>query len=212
MLTNPNTGKFYKTGDPHSRPDLVSTFEILAAKGANEFYEGQMAEEIVKTVQEAGGVITLDDLKNYQATVYEAPAMNLSDSIMHTIDPPGGGLLLGFMMNVARNIEGIEKKPRNTEEWGLFYHRMVEVFKHAYALRSGLEDRAYGRIEQDIKKLKSDEFAKKIAKRIRDDRTFESKHYEDGVNVAILDDHGTAHMSVIDKFGNAVAVTSTINI
>lgn len=212
LLTNPKTGKFYHTGDHHNREDLAKTFKILAEKGADEFYTGKMSKAVIKAVQDAGGLLTYEDLANYKPEMYLARRMHFNSSIMYTIDPPGGGLLLGYMLNVIENIPNMMKSPQNTEEWILFYHRMVEVYKHAYALRTYLEDRNFGQIDSVIHKLTSKKFAQKIAKRIDDNKTFEPEYYQDGIDVKVVDDHGTSHMSVIDKFGNAVAATSTINV
>ncbi|XP_075221568.1 glutathione hydrolase 1 proenzyme-like [Lycorma delicatula] len=90
-------------------------------------------------------------------------------------------------------------------------HRMVEAFKYAFARRTELGDPDFVNITSFVNELTSKEYADYIRKQIRDDRTFnEASHY--GAVFYNQEDHGTAHISVVSPDGDAVSVTSTINL
>lgn len=93
----------------------------------------------------------------------------------------------------------------------------METFKYAYAKRMMLGDDKFDDVKDTISNLTSSEFISYVHKRIDDGKTFpaydpitNTSHYN--VSFYIKDDHGTAHVSVMDKWGNAAAVTTTVNL
>ncbi|XP_074601598.1 scoloptoxin SSD14-like isoform X2 [Brevipalpus obovatus] len=221
ILTNPDTEKFYREGELFKRPDLAKTFEYLAEKGAEDFYTGELAKKIVKEIKDAEGIITLKDLENYKPLIYEAREMKLPNGLtLHITNPPGGGVILGFILNVLLRLD--DKVLRNmkdpTQRHVLYYHRCVEIFKHAFASRAHLEDpfsensENSEKVKRLIERLTSDDYAQYIASKVIDSKTFSPSYYEESSKSYINEDHGTSHLSVVDQNGNAVSVTSTINL
>lgn len=210
LFTNPATGKFYEINEIMKRPDLVPTFETLAKNGVDEFYRGAMAKTLVNEIREAGGIITEQDFANYKANVYQAVNISLSNGMkLYSNDLPGSGPLLGFMLNTFLEL-GIKRNVgQSLEDSVTYYHRFVEIFKHAYAQRTRLEDRSFNRIEPQLKRLLSPEFVKTVAARINDERTYPQTYYSSLVSLA--KDQGTSHVSIVDKYGNAASASSTIN-
>lgn len=194
------------------RPDLVKTFNKLKETDVNEFYRGSMGKTLVKEIQNLGGIITEQDFADYRANFYESVNISLPNGLrLYSVDPPGSGPLLGFILNVFLRTGKLNPNVgQSLEDSTLYYHRFIETFKHAYATRTKLEDRSFGRIEETLKKLSSPEYVQSIVSKINDERTYPVNHY-DG-SVTITEDHGTSHVSVVDQYGNAAAASSTVNI
>lgn len=136
---------------------------------------------------------------------------------LHITDLPGGGVILGFLLNVLLRLDNnVLKNAKNpTQRHVLYYHRCVEIFKHAFALRAHLEDPFFEnaeKVKKLVEKLTSDDYAQHIASKIVDSRTFPTSYYNENVDILIKEDHGTSHLSVVDQHGNAVSVTSTVNL
>jgi gamma-glutamyltranspeptidase/glutathione hydrolase/leukotriene-C4 hydrolase len=100
---------------------------------------------------------------------------------------------------------------KSLQKSALFYHRLIETFKYAYSYRTLLGDYKFDDVNDVIKNLTSDEFIDNIRKSIDDTKTYSINSGRYGNTIHVVEDHGTAHVSVIDKFGNAAAVSSTIN-
>ncbi|CAG2181670.1 unnamed protein product, partial [Oppiella nova] len=116
-------------------------------------------------------------------------------------------------MNVMQRYPDLYPNSANTlNDSVLFYHRLVETYKYAFAKRSHLEDSQTSKVLEVLEQLRSNEFAHNVSAYIDDSQTFKSDsgHY-DKTPVFMSEDHGTAHASVVDSLGNAVAVTTTVN-
>jgi len=192
------------------RPEYAKTLQTIAELGADEFYSGLIGRQLIEEITAEGGIITLDDLKMYRAQLYSAEAFNLRDEYtLFSTNLTGSGILLGFILETLLNFD---IKPEISQKFSSsvqYYHHMIEAFKYAYAKRSMMEDPNFGKMDKMYLNLTSKEYAKYIASLIRDDKTFSPGHY--GVKVSMKEDHGTAHVSVVDEYGNVAAATSTIN-
>jgi gamma-glutamyltranspeptidase / glutathione hydrolase / leukotriene-C4 hydrolase len=89
------------------------------------------------------------------------------------------------------------------------YHRLIEAFKHAFAKRSYLGDSSFVNVIELTKNLTSENYINEIYKLIDDTQTFNTSYY--GPSWSGKSDSGTAHISVLDQYGNAVALTATVN-
>jgi len=211
-------GQPWKEGDVYTRPKYADTLEELAEAGDRGeknlgFYEGRVAEDMVADLQELGGVITLDDLGDYEARWVKPVQVSLEslNSTFYSVPPPGSGAILAYILNM---LDLYKIKPKDDNP--LLFHRIVETFKWAYALRTELGDGAGEEAIRDtinhlVSNLTSEEWAKDRFEQIQDDSTVnDAKHY--GAVFYTPEDHGTAHVSVIAANGDAVSVTSTVNL
>ncbi|XP_037536629.1 glutathione hydrolase 5 proenzyme-like [Nematolebias whitei] len=101
-LFSDKNGNLLKTGDIVKFEKLADTLQMIANHGAESFYTGQIAKDLIDDVQEAGGTLTLQDLKNYSATVTDAWAVPLGEYQMYIPPPPAGAVLLGLILNILK--------------------------------------------------------------------------------------------------------------
>ncbi|MEM9533055.1 MAG: gamma-glutamyltransferase [Pseudomonadota bacterium] len=179
--------------------DLGKTLRLIQRDGGPALTRGATGKAIVEAT---GGLITLEDLAGYSVSWREPLRGSYRGYEVVSMPPPSsGGLLLIQMLNM---LEGQELKALG---WGssALVHRLAETMKLAYADRAKiLGDASFDPIP--VSKLTGTEYAARQAARIRDDALVEIKPIE-----ASPDDAGTTHISVMDRFGNAVALTQTIN-
>lgn len=214
LMTNNATGQYYDQGEIFVQKELASTLKRIRDNGAKEFYGGLTGQLFINDLKAQGGKISLENLMSYEALVKKPLVFKLApDLTLFTQPPPGSGIVLSIILRVMKEL-GYYKNlnPKSTLEGaGLYYHRLVESYKFAYAQRAGLEDKPddFNRMKQLMEKLSSQQFIKEVASRIGD-KTHESYYY--GGIEYFKDDHGTAHVSVVDAEGNAAAVTSSVNL
>jgi len=187
------------------QPELANSLKAISQSGADVFYQGWIAQAIVDTVKKEGGVLSLDDLKNYKP-VWREPLLGSyrKRTIIAMPPPSSGGVALIQMLNV---LEGHRLKdiPHNSPT---YLHLLAETMKHAFA------DRAQYLGDPDFWKapltmLLSKEYASWVRGRISPARTHPPKYY--GLAHFKAEQGGTTHFSVLDSFGNAVACTLSIN-
>ncbi|CAF1347032.1 unnamed protein product, partial [Rotaria sp. Silwood1] len=210
-VKNPYTNELYGAGDIMKRPKLARTLEIIAEQGADTFYTGELADKVVKEIQDRGGIITKQDLADFDVDFQEALSVDLNSSITaYTTHAPTSGPILTFILNILQGYNVNENDLQRPTTSSLFYHRLIEAFKFAYAKRSELGDPSKINITELIHNLTSKEYANEIRSRINDDKTFGFEYY--GGTWLDKIKTGTAHLSVVGLDGDAVALTSTINL
>lgn len=203
-------GSIKPEGEKIIHSKFCQTLEIIADK-KNDFYDGSLADNLVGDIQSMGGIITKEDLLNYTARWEDPIEIELEDDIFYTVPAPGGGLLLGYILNILKYYEFKPEDMNGVQNSVKTYHRIIEAFKFAFAKRSLLGDQHFVDIKKLIANLTDEEIAEEINKQILDNTTFnDPKHY--GAVGIQKDDHGTAHISVLAPNGDAVSVTSTINL
>ena len=212
MKLFPDLGRIYmpkgeapKEGELIRQAELAQTLKAIAEQGARVFYQGWIGQAIVETVKKAGGVMTLDDLKNYQAVWREPLIGTYRNRVVITMPPPSsGGVALLQMLNVLEGYKLDEFKHNSA----FYLHLLTEAMKHAFADRAAhLGDPDF--VHVPIRKLTAKEYAAWIRNRIAPDRTRPVNFY--GYYNYDAEKGGTSHFSVIDRFGNAVACTQSVN-
>lgn len=193
-----------EVGDIIYNPDLINTLNLIAEHGIEYFYEGPIAEEIVRVIQEDGGYMSMNDLKTAMTDV-----LIIDDPVEVTYRgyklysmplPSSGGVIIGEILNILEN-EDMAALGHNTPE---SIHVIAEAMMRAYADRGQyLGDPSFGDIP--ITGLSSKEYAKTLYDQITEKATTE---LEAG-NPMPYESPSTTHMSVIDKDGNMVALTQS---
>ncbi|KAJ2460965.1 hypothetical protein GGF42_000496 [Coemansia sp. RSA 2424] len=198
-------GRLLKPGSTVRRPELADTLEDIASYGPEAFYRGRIADSLVKAVRSNGGILTTRDFESY-APVDRTPI----ETYYHgrkviTGSPPTSGSVLLHMLNVVEGYTLAMDGPTAVN-----YHRIVEAMKFGAAQRTSLGDPSFVDIAAKMSQQISKEFAGQIRANISDVQTFDVSHYDPEYD--ILNNHGTTHLSVLDRDDMAVALTSTINL
>ncbi|XP_029959888.1 gamma-glutamyltransferase 5a [Salarias fasciatus] len=205
-LFSDEKGNLLKTGDVVKFEKLADTLEVIANEGADAFYSGRIAEDLIRDIQEAGGTITLQDLESYSVTVTDAWAFPLGEYQMYIPPPPAGGIILSFILNIMKEFY-LNSESLSDDQKTLFYHRYIEAFKFANGLKKHVRDPQFSS-EKMAKQFTQDGFASRIRSLISSNTTHDPQYYNITPH---LDSMGTTHVSVLAEDGSAVSVTSTIN-
>lgn len=213
---NEKTGLLVGEGDMLKMKRLAATLRRIRDHGANDFYYGETGRLFIEDLRKQGGLMTMDDLASYRVNESRALSFKITDDLtLHTQPLPGSGLVLNIILKIMRNLGyyGRHDLGKKFEDASLYYHHLTEAFKYAYAQRSGLEDKPDdpARLEALIDKLKSEEFIQYASANI-DNWAHDDDRYLLNSREMFAQDGGTAHVSVIDSNGLAVAVTSSINL
>jgi gamma-glutamyltranspeptidase/glutathione hydrolase len=199
-------GKPFAAGDRLKQDDLAGTLAAIAAQGPRAFYEGTIAERLVAGVRAAGGIMTLDDLKNYQP-LQHAPVRSRYRGYEIVSMPPSssGGVVLIEMLNILEGYRIGALGSDSTER----LHLMAEAMQRAYADRAAfLGDPAT--VTAPLMRLMSKRYAGELRRTIDPAHATPASAIRDGA-AASREGENTTHFSVIDRFGNAVANTYTLN-
>lgn len=195
----------WKKGDTLVQKELANTLKLIAAKGMKGFYEGPTAEKIVAEMKRGGGIISANDLKNYRAKVRQPILFDFAGYKILTMPlPSSGGIGIQQMLGM------VEKYP--LQEWGFHSAKSVQVMIEAE--RRAYADRALYLGDQDfvkvpVKKLTDKKYIEERMRSFTPGIASESKNISAG-NIA-PESTETTHLCVIDKEGNAVSVTTTLN-
>nr|WP_314603772.1 gamma-glutamyltransferase [uncultured Capnocytophaga sp.] len=198
--------KGWKAGERFKYEELAQTLERIRDNGRAEFYEGETARRMVNYVQELGGILTLEDLKNYHSQWRTPITFNYKNYTISSMPlPSSGGLCLAQILKSVAPYK-IGKYPHNGEK---YIQLLVEAERRAYA------DRAYYLGDPDFVKvptetLLSPEYLKERMSSFSWDKASKSSEIAHGKVVGYESDE-TTHYSIVDAQGNAVAVTTTLN-
>jgi gamma-glutamyltranspeptidase/glutathione hydrolase len=201
-------------GELWRRPDLAATLGKLRTGGADALYKGALANEIVKAVRAAGGVMDAADLAGYTATDRAPLSTDYRGLRVYSMPPPssGGVALIETLGILAAHYPTEADLQRDGRESSAYLHILAEAFKHGFADRARfLGDTDF--VPVDLAHLTSPAYQGELARRIKPDGVLPRDAYGTlGAPPAPRHDGGTTHLSVIDADGNAVALTSTVNL
>lgn len=211
ILAFPATAEIYlsdmlplETGAVLKNEDLAQSLEKIAAAGPEIFYEGDLANAIVQEVKQQGGIFELDDMKAYRA-MFRAPVKGAyrGYDIISAAPVTGGGTHLIELLNLMEGYD-VQKLGHNSAP---YIHRLTEAMKLIFA------DKSLNAADPDFYDIPADTFtSKSYADRLRAriDTTRARFDYVPPVLIR-LESGSTSHLSVVDKDGNIVALTQSIN-
>lgn len=194
-----------KVGELFKQPEMAQTLERIADKGVSEFYQGKTADLLVAQMQADKGLITKEDLKDYKAVWREPMAVSWRGNVVYTAPPPSSGgvalaQLLGIKEDRAADFKGVA---HNSAQ---YIHLLAEIEKRVFADRADyLGDPAFTKVPVD--KLVAKDYLAKRAAQVNPNAISETDKVKPG-----LEPHQTTHFSIVDKQGNAVSNTYTLNL
>ena len=196
-------GKVRQVGEVLKQPELAATLQQLIPEG-DAFYQGEIAKKIVTASEANGGILSLDDFATYEVSEYEPISCDYRGYRVISSPPPGGGTTLCQMLTILSGYDLQQSGWRTTES----LHHILSSMLFAFSDRNSyLGDPDF--VDNPVERLLSSEYAEFIRQQIPANRAippeqvYDSEVQSEGTN--------TTHYSVIDKEGNAVAVTYTIN-
>ncbi|MCS6884069.1 MAG: gamma-glutamyltransferase [Acidobacteriota bacterium] len=197
-------GNFYREGELLKQPELAATLRRLQ-RNPRDFYEGETAKLIIEEMRRGKGIISAEDLKNYRPKERKPLIGTYRGYEIITVPPPSsGGILLLEMLNMLERYD-ISSLGHNSSRK---YHLLIEVMKRAFADRAmHLGDADFAPVP--VEKLISKNYALELSKNITDSATPSLQLQT--VSFIQSESEDTTHFSIIDRFGNAVANTYTLN-
>ncbi len=198
IFTRPNG---FSKGDILVQKNLASTLERIKQNGKEEFYSGVTANKIANFFQINGGILSLIDLNEYEIRILKPVCGNYRNYEICSMAPPSsGGIALVQMLNILENVD-LRKLGHNSKE---YLKILISAMDYAYNDRAKfLGDPEFFNVPQDL--LISKKYADEIYYQIQ------KKKLPPKVNVKITEGEETTHFSIVDKWGNAVSNTYTLN-
>ena len=198
-------GEAYNVGDKLVQPELANTLRLISEKGEDGFYKGPVAAAIVASSQAGKGIISQADLDQYKTRELKPIECNYRGYGVVSAPPPSsGGVIICEMLNV---LEGYPLKDLGFRS-AQAVHYQVEAMRHAYVDRNSyLGDPDF--VSNPLDRLLDKAYAAKIRAVIDPAKAGVSQAIKPGV--APHEGTNTTHYSIVDKWGNAVAVTYTLN-
>ncbi len=194
----------YEEGDVITNPGLAKALQKIVDEGRDGFYKGEVAEALVQTIQKYGGVMTLEDLANYEVQVHEPVTSTYRGyKIISSPPPSSGGTHLIEILNILENFD-VGSLEVNSPE---YIHLFAEAFKLSYADRAQYMADTNFVPDVPLTGLTSKEYAKERAALIDLDQ---AQEFYCG-DPTLYEHTDTTHYSVADVDGNCVAITKTIN-
>ena len=198
--------KVWKAGDTIKYIQLAKTLERIRDNGRDEFYKGKTADLLVSYIHDLGGVITKEDLAKYEAKWRKPITFTYKNATIHSMSPPSSGGIC--MAQILKSVE-----PYNIKQYGHNSAKYVQLITEAE--RRAFADRAYFLGDSDfihiaIDSLISPDYLANRMKSFSFDKANTSDEISHGKLIG-YESNETTHYSIVDKFGNAIAVTTTLN-
>ncbi|MGE9761218.1 gamma-glutamyltransferase [Pseudomonas sp. PDM20] len=202
-----NFGDYFgtmKPGETFKQPELAKTLERIADKGPDDFYKGETAKLLIAQMKQDGGLISADDLSTYQAKWREPMRIDWQGNTLYTAPlPSSGGIALAQLIGIkeqrAADFKGVELNSAK------YIHLLAEIEKRVFADRADyLGDPQFSKVP--VAQLTDPKYIAKRAKEVNPDAISATEKVRPG-----LEPHQTTHFSIVDKDGNAVSNTYTLN-
>ncbi len=204
--TNSIYSREYKSGDTITNKMYANTLIEIMNKGADGFYKGKVAEDMIKTISESGGIMTMEDLSEYKSVWRDPVRFKYKDyDIISMSFPSSGGVILGQMMKAIENFD-LSKIEHNSPE---YVQLLTEIERRAFADRSDLMgDPDF--MDLPVYEFMDEKYIKDRMSTFSWDKATPSSEIKPG-KIIFKESYETTHFSIIDKEGNAVSVTTTLN-
>ena len=200
-----NHGRLFRAGEKLVQKDLANTLQAISDKGKDGFYQGAVARELVSAFRQGKGILTQEDLNRYQARELEPIVCSYRGYQIVSAPPPSsGGVTLCEILNI------LEGYPLGA--WGFRSaagtHVQIEAMRHAYVDRNNyLGDPDF--VDNPLAHLLDKNYATRLRAGISMNQAGVSSALQ--IGTAPHEGHNTTHYSIVDKEGNAVSVTYTLN-
>ncbi|HEX6981675.1 MAG TPA: gamma-glutamyltransferase [Balneolaceae bacterium] len=200
-------GEKWEEGDLFVQKDLAATLRRIAWFGRDGFYSGKTADLIVQEMRQQGGIISYEDLEEYRSVWREPVEATFRGYTLYIMPPPSSGSIA-----IHQILDML--KPYNLKELGFnsakYVHLVTEAMRRAFA------DRAYFMGDPDFveiprQKLLNDEYSKERMESFNWNHATDSDEFAHGEIPSFTESTETTHFSIVDKDGNAVSVTTTLN-
>ncbi|KJJ96062.1 gamma-glutamyltranspeptidase [Pseudomonas sp. 21] len=202
-----NFGDYFgtmKPGEVFKQPELAKTLERIAGNGPDDFYKGETAKLLIAQMKQDGGLITADDLVDYKAQWREPMRIDWQGNTLYTAPlPSSGGIALAQLIGIkeqrAADFKGVELNSAK------YIHLLSEIEKRVFADRADyLGDPQFSKVP--VAQLTDPKYIAKRAGEVNPDAISATEKVRPG-----LEPHQTTHFSIVDKDGNAVSNTYTLN-
>ena len=196
----------FKTNDTIKYPNLASTLEKIMINGRDEFYKGKTAKKLVEFIQNNGGIISMQDLETYEPVWRDPIIFNYKELKIISMSPPSsGGICINQIMKMIEPYDLVNYGHNSSD----YIKLLVEAERRSFADRSHfLGDPDF--IKIPVKKLTNKEY---LVNRMNDfsfDLPTDSNNIGYG-DIQVIESDETTHYSIVDQYGNALAVTTTLN-
>jgi gamma-glutamyltranspeptidase/glutathione hydrolase len=200
-------GRALAAGETWKQPELAATLEIVAEQGAKGFYEGALAARMVAGVRKLGGIWSKQDLKTYRALERKPIELDYRGHHVITMPPPSaGGIVLRQILGASEQLKIFEKPYRSADA----FHLYVEAARRAYADRNHwVGDPDFAPVP--VAQLTALDYVHARMRDIDPARATPSSTIQPGTVATQPESEDTTHFSVVDREGNAVATTYTLN-
>ena len=194
-----NEGRAYKIGDLKKNTTLADTLEVISKKGSREFYEGSIANDIVKSLNDLGGLHTLEDFSKQKTIKSNTIFSKYKNQNIHQCPPNGPGIAVLIMMRLLEKLKIEDYKFDSVER----FHLEAEVTKQAYKIKEeNIGDPAF--IDFDLDKILNNDYINNLLKKIS------SNSCADIGDLNIPNHPETVYLSVVDKDLNSVSIINSV--
>ncbi|NMM37295.1 MAG: gamma-glutamyltransferase [Glaciimonas sp.] len=198
-------GSRLQPGERLIQKDLAKTLQAISRHGPDAFYKGNIPKAVERAAKAGGGIITAADFANYKITETAPLSCNYRGYVFVSAPPPSSGG--ATMCQILNTLEGYDMKAMGFHS-ASSVHYMIEAMRHAYMDRNTfLGDPAF--VKNPLDRLMSTSYAESIRAKIATDQATPSAQVQPGM--APHEKPETTHYSIVDKLGNAVSTTYTIN-
>jgi gamma-glutamyltranspeptidase / glutathione hydrolase len=196
----------FKANDTIKYPALAKTLRRIVRNGKDEFYRGETAQRLVNFIQAKGGIITMEDLANYEAKWRDPILFTYNDYLLISMAPPSsGGITLAQIFGMLESIDLVEMGHNSPD----YIQILTEAERRAYADRNYyLGDLDF--VEVPVSELLDREYLKYRMESFDPEKATLSSEISQG-QIQFVESDETTHYSIVDQFGNAAAVTTTLN-